>query len=94
MENARILRFLRCGAKPVIDLAIEMAGLTYKESLAAQYVGVLGMSQEQAAEYIEAHHFVESCSVDTMHLWHKAAMRKLSRAWDGVWWVGIMADYN
>lgn len=93
MENARIVRFLRCGASDVIDLAIEKAGLTYREALAVKFVGRLGMSQSAAAEYIEAQHLMESCSVDSMHLWHKSAMQKLSRAWDGCWWIGIMADY-
>ena len=94
MENAKILRFLRCGASDVIDLAIEKAGLTYKEALAVKYVGRLGYSQSAAAELVETQRLVESCSVDSMYLWNRSAMKKLNRAWDGCWWVSLLADYD
>lgn len=80
MEEQKIITFLRCPAAAVVDLALAMANLTWKEETAINLCGKRGKTQERAAE--EA-----GCSVDAMQRWYRAGIHKLSAAWSGVWWI-------
>lgn len=80
MNENKILEFLRCPASSLVDLAIEMANLTWKESLAIQLCGRQAMTQERAAEKA-------GYSVDAMQKWYRSGMNKLIKLWSGVWWI-------
>lgn len=80
MEEKDVLKFLQCGAAPVVDLAISIANLTWKEETAVSLCGRRDMTQEKAAEE-------SGYSVDTMQRWYRRGISKLAKAWDGVWWI-------
>lgn len=79
-----IVAFLRCPAGAVVDLAVEMANLTWKESLAIELCGRKGKTQETAAEEAKR-------SPDAMQRWYRAGIKKLSTAWAGMWWIQNLA---
>lgn len=80
MEESKVLEFLRCPASALVDLALEMANLTWKESLAINLCGRQAKTQERAAEE-------SGWSVDAIQKWYRSGMKKLTRSWDGVWWI-------
>lgn len=80
MDESKILAFLRCPASELVDLALEMANLTWKEQLAVTQCGRRAKTQEKAAEE-------NGCSVDVMQRWYRSGIRKLSKSWAGVWWI-------
>lgn len=80
MDEEKIIALLRCPSAPLVDLALAMANLTWKEELAVSMCGRQAMTQERAAEKAD-------CSVDAMQRWYRAGIRKLSTAWSGVWWI-------
>lgn len=80
MEESKVLEFLRCPASAVVSLALEMANLTWKESLAIDLCGRQAKTQERAAEE-------SNKSVDAMQKWYRSGINKLKVAWDGVWWI-------
>lgn len=85
MDEEKIIRFLRCPATAVVDLALAMANLTWKEETAVTLCGRQAKTQERAAE--EAGY-----SVDAMQRWYRAGMKKLSVAWAGLWWIEKIID--
>lgn len=80
MEEKSVVSFLRCEASAVVDLAIEMANLSWKEETAINLCARKDMTQEKAAE-------VANCSVDSMQRWYRKGIEKLCKAWSGVWWI-------
>lgn len=80
MQNAEIVRFLRCPSSPLVDFAVSTANLTEKEALAISLCGRMGLTQEQAAEKA-------GYSVDAVQKWNRAGMKKLNTAWSGQWWI-------
>lgn len=85
MNEDLIVAFLRCPASAIVDLALEMANLTWKEALAVDLCGRKAKTQEKAAE---AHGY----SPDAMQRWYRAGIKKLSTAWAGLWWVQSLAE--
>lgn len=85
MNEDKIIAFLRCPARPVVDLAIEIANLTWKEAIAIDLCGRHDLTQESAAEEAKR-------SPDAMQRWYRAGIQKLSAAWAGVWWIENLAD--
>ena len=85
MTDEQILAFLRCPDKAIVDLAVEMANLTWKEELAVTECGRKYKTQEKAAED-------NGRSPDAMQRWYRSGMKKLSVAWSGCWWVKALAD--
>ena len=85
MTDEQILAFLRCPDKAVVDLAVEMANLTWKEELAVTECGRKYKTQEKAAED-------NGRSPDAMQRWYRSGMKKLSTAWAGSWWIKALAD--
>lgn len=83
MNEEKIIAFLRCPASAVVDLALAMANLTWKEETAITLCGKQAKTQERAAE--EA-----GFSVDAMQRWYRSGMKKLSVAWSGIWWIDKM----
>ena len=85
MTEAQVIAFLRLPASPVVDLAIQVANLTWKEALAVDLCGRKAMTQEKASEQA-------GYSVDAVQRWYKKGMKKLCTAWDGIWWIDRLSD--
>ena len=85
MEETAVIRFLRCPAADIVNLAIAMANLTWKEELAVKECGQKAKTQEKAAED-------SGYSVDAMQRWYRSGIKKLSSSWDGVWWIKKLLD--
>lgn len=85
MNEDKIILFLRCPASSVVNLALEMANLTWKETLAIDLCGRKAKTQERAAEE-------SGYSVDAVQKWYRSGIKKLSKAWDGVWWIQKLAE--
>lgn len=80
MSESKVLEFLRCPASELVDLAMEMANLTWKESLAITLCGRQAKTQFKAAEE-------SGYSEDAMQKWYRSGMNKLIKLWSGVWWI-------
>lgn len=80
MEEKDVLRFLRCESSDLVEFAVKMANLTWKEELVITLCGRKDKTQNQAAEE-------SGFSVDTMQKWYRRGIEKLGRAWGGVWWI-------
>lgn len=80
MDEKEVLKFLRCDSAPLVDFALSMANLTYKEELAVTLCGRKDKTQDQAAEETDL-------SVDTIQRWYRRGMLKLCRVWSGIWWI-------
>ena len=80
MDEEKVLKFLRCPASGLVEFALEMANLTWKESTAIQLCGRQAMTQARAAEKI-------GYSEDVMQKWYRSGMNKLVQLWSGVWWI-------
>lgn len=85
MDEDKVIAFLRCPASNVVDLAVEMANLTWKEYTAIDLCGRQAMTQDCAAEAAER-------SVDAIQHWYRSGMKKLCAAWNGVWWIERLAE--
>lgn len=85
MEESKVLKFLRCPASPLVDLAVEMANLTWKEELAISLCGRQAKTQDKAAEE-------SGWSVDAIQKWYRSGMKKLTRSWEGVWWINKVIE--
>lgn len=85
MTDKQVIRLLRCPASEIVDLAVSRANLTEHEMQAITSIGRQGLTQEAAAERLDR-------SVDGVHLWYRAGMRKLRECWDGVWWIQRLID--
>lgn len=80
LTEGAVLAFLRSPDAKLVDLAVGMANLTWKEELAITHCGRQDETQDVAAERT-------GYSVDTVQRWYRAGMNKLRVAWDGVWWI-------
>ena len=80
MTEENVVKFLRCPASSVVELAITMANLTWKENLAITFCGRQAKTQEVAAEECDK-------SVDAIQKWYRAGIKKLCVAWNGIWWI-------
>lgn len=80
MTEKEVIKFLRCPAAQLVDLAVGMANLNWKEDLAISLCGRMAMTQEKAAEE-------SGYSVDAMQKWYRSGMKKLLKAWSGIWWI-------
>lgn len=80
MTEDEVITFLRCPASSIVNLALEMANLTWKEQIAIDLCGKQAKTQEKAAEET-------GYSVDTMQRWYRAGITKLIKAWSGIWWI-------
>lgn len=85
MNEDKIIAFLRCPSKDIVDLAVELANLNWKEALAIEQCARKAKTQERASEDAK-------CSPDAMQRWYRAGIKKLSAAWAGMWWIESLAD--
>lgn len=85
MDEKKAIRFLRSPSSAIIDLAIQMANLTWKEELAITLCARKAMTRERAAE--EAGY-----SVDAIQKWYRSGMQKLCTAWNGIWWIEKLSE--
>jgi hypothetical protein len=80
LTEGAVLAFLRSPDSKIVDLAIQMANLTWKEELAITHCGRRDETQDVAAEKT-------GYSVDSVQRWYRAGITKLRAAWSGVWWI-------
>ena len=80
MTADEVIAFLRCPASAIVNIAIEMANLTWKEQIAIELCGRQSKTQDKAAEET-------GYSVDSMQRWYRAGITKLIKAWSGIWWI-------
>ena len=85
MNKSQVTAFLRCPSGNLVDFAVALANLTWREQVAITLCGKQAKTQEIAAE--EA-----NVSVDSMQHWYSSGMRKLQTAWSGVWWIEKLAE--
>lgn len=85
MDESKVIEFLRCPASELVNLAIEMANLTWKESLAINLCGRQAMTQERAADK-------SGYSVDAMQKWYRSGIKKLVKSWSGMWWIQKLVE--
>lgn len=52
-EEDRAVKFLRCSASALVDLALEMANLTDKERIAVELCGRRGLTRDEAVEELQ-----------------------------------------
>lgn len=80
MSEAEITKFLRCPYGNLVEYALSIANLSWQESLAINFCGRQKYSQERAAE-------LAGYSVDAVHLWYRAGIKKLLIAWGAQEWI-------
>lgn len=92
MDEKKVVDFLRCSASAPLNLALEMANLTDKERKAVELCGIRGLTYDEAAEELQKED--KRREVDTVKRWYKSARKKLCRAWDGLYWVEAILEYE
>ena len=80
MSEADITEFLRYPSGTLVDYALSLVNLTWQESLAIKLCGRQKYTQERAAE-------LAGYSVDAMHLWYRAGIKKLLAVWGSLDWI-------
>jgi len=80
MDEITVKRFLKLPSRALVDLAIEMANLNWREQTAIELCVLKGYTQEVASERA-------FCSVDSMQRWYRMGIEKLIKAWTGCWWI-------
>ena len=85
MPDEMVKRFLRYYWRGIVDFALDLALLNDRERQAVELCGCRCMTIEQAAEVAEV-------SVNTMQTRWSTARRRLSRAWNGIEWIALLAD--
>lgn len=85
MSEKQVVDFLRCPSTPLVDLALEMANLNWKEELAINLCGRKALTQDKASEK-------SGYSVDAIQKWYRSGMHKLLKAWGGVWWINKLVE--
>lgn len=92
MDEKKVIAFLRCSATAPVKLALEMANLTDKERTAVDLCGIRGMTYDEAAEYLQRTD--RPREIDTVKRWYKSAKKKLCRAWNGLYWIDAILEYE
>ena len=82
-----VLRFLRYYYAPIVDFAIDLAGLSDVEREAVELCGRRQMTIQAAAEYA-----APQVSTNTMQARWSSARKRLCRAWSCIEWVQLLAD--
>lgn len=92
MDEKRVLAFLRSSASAPVELAIEMANLTTRESIAIELCGRKGMTQDEAVEELQKGSMPRER--DALHRWYRSGIKKLCRAWNGIGWIDAIIEYE
>ena len=80
MNEDQVIQFLRYPAAGLVEFALSLANLSWKEETAINLCVRRGMTQESAAEKA-------GYSVDAMQRWYRAGIKKLMTAWAGHEWI-------
>ncbi len=80
MSEDNVIQFLRYPAAGLVEFALSLANLSWKEETAINLCARRGMTQEAAAEKA-------GYSVDAMQRWYRAGIKKLMAAWSGHEWI-------
>lgn len=92
MDDKKVVAFLRCSASAPMRLAIEMANLTDRERTAVELCGIRGLTYDEAAEILQR--CDRPRETDSIKRWYSSAKRKLCTAWDGLYWINAILDYE
>ena len=80
MSEDQVILFLRYPSTDLVEFALSLANLGWKEETAINLCARRGMTQEVAAEKA-------GYSVDAMQRWYRAGIKKLMTAWSGHEWI-------
>ena len=80
MQESHVLAFLRYPSAPLVDFALTLVNLTWKEKAVIDLCGRQQYTQEAAAEQLEY-------SVDAVQKWYRAGIKKIMEAWSGQNWI-------
>lgn len=80
IDEEKVIAFLRCPAAGLVDYAVSIANLNWKEATAIDLCGRKALTQERAAEKA-------GYSVDAVQRWYRSGITKLMQAWSGIWWI-------
>ena len=92
MDDKKVVAFLRCSASAPMRLAIEMANLTDRERTAVELCGIRGLTYDEAAGILQR--CDRPRETDSIKRWYSSAKRKLCTAWDGLYWINAILDYE
>lgn len=92
MDDEKVVAFLRCSASAPMRLAIEMANLTDRERTAVELCGIRGLTYGEAAEALQRGN--RPREIDTIKRWYSSAKKKLCMAWDGLYWIDAILEYE
>lgn len=81
MTKEDVILILRYPVSEIVDRAMAITNLTWKEEVAVYQCGRKGRTQEQAAE-------ICGYSVDAMQRWYSKGIKKLIFAWARSEWIG------
>ena len=85
MTEEQVVAFLRYPAAGLVEYALSLANLSWKEETAITLCARRGMTQEKAAESV-------SYSVDAFQRWYRSGIKKLMTAWAGHEWILKVID--
>lgn len=92
MDDKKVVAFLRCSASAPMRLAIEMANLTDRERTAVELCGIRGLTYDEAAEILQRGD--RPRETDSIKRWYSSAKSKLRTAWDGLYWIDAILEYE
>lgn len=92
MDEKKVVSFLRCSATAPLNLALEMANLTDNERTAVDLCGIRGLTYDEAAEALQNSN--KPREVDTIKRWYRSAKKKLCVAWNGLYWIEAILQYE
>lgn len=92
MDEKRVLAFLHSSATAPLNLALEMANLTDRERTAVDLCGIRGLTYDEAAEVLQKTD--RPRETDTIKRWYGSAKKKLRLAWDGLYWIDAILEYE
>lgn len=91
-EEDRTVKFLRCSASALVDLALEMANLTDKERIAVELCGRRGLTRDEAVEELQKTSTPRE--IDAVKRWYRSGIKKLCVAWSGLYWIDAILEYE
>lgn len=80
MPENHVVAFLRYPSAPLVEFALALVNLTWKERKTIDLCARQQYTQEAAAEYLEY-------SVDAVQKWYRSGIKKISEAWAGQQWI-------
>lgn len=87
MSEEVVKKFLQFPYSPLVDTLVDMANLKEKEKIAVDLCVRKGLTQSEAAEQ-------QDTSNSSLWRYYKSGMKKLCKAWSGIWWILVLVNEN